>query len=68
MSLYFLLVIPFIFILAGRKSDCSEKSEIMNAYIHRLNIKVLENIEWSNRQNELMIWNTKNETLRNDSN
>lgn len=59
MSLYFLLIVPFILIVAGRKSDYSEKSEIMNAYIHRSNMKVLENIEWSIRQDELMTWNIR---------
>ena len=61
MSLYFLLVIPFIFILAGCKNDQSEKSEIMDAHIHRSNMKVLQNIEWSTRQNELVIWNTRSQ-------
>ena len=57
--LLYLLLIPLIFIVSGRKSDCSEKSEIMNAQIHRSNLKVLENIEWAIRQDELTTWNAK---------
>lgn len=66
MSLYFLLVIPFILIFAGCKNDLSEKS-YTNLHIQKSNNKLLENAELIDRQIELINWNTKNETLRNDS-
>lgn len=66
MSLYFLLVIPFILILAECKTDLYEKS-YTNLHIQKSNNKLLENAELIDRQIELINWNTKNETLRNDS-
>jgi len=67
MSVLFLAIIPMFILFCRIPNDSSEIRALRESQIQRLSVKALETMEWSDRQDELMEWNTRNETVRNDS-
>ena len=61
MSLWFLAIIPIIILYCQIPSDSSEIRALRENQIQKSAIKALETIEWSDRQNGLMEWNTRSQ-------
>lgn len=61
MSVWFVLIIPMIILFFGMSGNSAEEKSLRENQILRLSDKFLKNLEWSNRQIELMEWNTKSQ-------